>query len=163
MSTIDITKDLENATLTVTSVFEASPERVWQLWSDPRQLERWWGPSPYPATVVDHDLRPGGRVSYYMTSPEGDKHHGYWRVLDVTPPHRLVLEDGFADEDGQPDADLPTNTTIVTVEAIDDTGTRMTIEGVYSTSEAFEQVLGMGVTEGIRIAVSQIDAVLADG
>ncbi|MEX0868359.1 MAG: SRPBCC domain-containing protein, partial [Nitriliruptoraceae bacterium] len=113
--------------------------------------------------VVDHDLRPGGRVSYYMTSPEGDKHHGYWRVLDVTPPHRLVLEDGFADEDGQPDADLPTNTTIVTVEAIDDTGTRMTIEGVYSTSEALEQVLGMGVTEGIRIAVSQIDAVLADG
>ena len=45
MSAIDITTDLEAATLVVTSVFPAPPERIWRLWSDPRQLERWWGPS----------------------------------------------------------------------------------------------------------------------
>ena len=46
--------------------------RVWALWADPRKLERWWGPPTFPATVLEHDLRPGGKVSYYMTSPEGE-------------------------------------------------------------------------------------------
>ena len=47
----------------------ASPERVWQLWADPRQLERWWGPPTYPATFTQHDLAPGGHVEYHMTGP----------------------------------------------------------------------------------------------
>jgi uncharacterized protein YndB with AHSA1/START domain len=49
--------------------FDASPDRVWQLWADPRQLERWWGPADLPATVTAHDLRSGGRVDYHMTGP----------------------------------------------------------------------------------------------
>ncbi|WP_367618868.1 SRPBCC domain-containing protein [Brevibacterium sp.] len=51
--------------------FAAPPERVWEVYADPRQLEKVWGPPTYPATVVDHSLVPGGRVTYYMTSPEG--------------------------------------------------------------------------------------------
>ena len=153
MSTVDITKDIENATLVVTSVFPASPDRVWRLWADPRQLERWWGPDPYPATVVDHDLSPGGHVSYYMTSPEGEQFKGYWHVLEVEPPRRLVFEDGFADDAGEPNDDLPTNRAEVTVESIDDEHTRMTITSVYDTSADLEKVLEMGMEEGIRIAV----------
>lgn len=162
MTAVDITKDIENATLVVTSVFTASPERVWRLWDDPRQLERWWGPDPYPATVVDHDLRPGGHVSYYMTSPEGEQFKGYWRVLEVEPPRRLVFEDGFADDTGEPNDDLPTNRAEVTVEPVDDQRTRMTISSVYDTSADLEQVVEMGMEEGIRIAVEQIHALLDD-
>jgi uncharacterized protein YndB with AHSA1/START domain len=163
MSTVDITKDLENATLVVTSVFAASPERVWRLWADPRQLERWWGPDPYPATVVDHDLRPGGHVSYYMTGPEGEQPKGYWRVIAVEPPHRLVFEDGFADDAGEPNDDLPVSRAEVTIDMVDDAHTRMTIKSVYDTSADLEQVLAMGMEEGIRTAVGQIDALLAEG
>ncbi len=163
MSAVDITKDLENATLVVTSVFAASPDRVWRLWADPRQLERWWGPDPYPATVVDHDLRPGGRVSYYMTGPEGDQPKGYWRVLEVEPPRRLVFEDGFADDAGDPKDDLPVSRAEVTIERVDDVHTRMTIKSAYDTSAELEQVLAMGMEEGIRTAVGQIDALLAEG
>ena len=47
--------------MTITAEFDATVERSWQLWADPRQLERWWGPPTYPATVVEHDLVPGGR------------------------------------------------------------------------------------------------------
>jgi uncharacterized protein YndB with AHSA1/START domain len=163
MSAVDIIKDLENATLVVTSVFTASPDRVWRLWADPRQLERWWGPDPYPATVVDHDLRPGGHVSYFMTGPEGDQHKGYWRIVEVERPHRLVFEDGFADDAGEPDDDLPVSRAEVTIEAVDDTHTRMTIASVYDTSTELEQVLAMGMEEGIRAAVGQIGALLAEG
>ncbi len=163
MSAVDITKDLENGTLVVTSVFAASPDRVWRLWADPRQLERWWGPDPYPATVVDHELRAGGHVSYYMTGPEGDQHKGYWRVLEVEPPRRLVFEDGFADDAGEPDDDLPVSRAEVTIERVDEVHTRMTIKSVYDTAADLQQVLAMGMEEGIRTAVEQIHALLAEG
>jgi uncharacterized protein YndB with AHSA1/START domain len=96
-----IEKNPENRTMTITAEFTAPADRVWQVWDDPRQLERWWGPPTYPATVLDHDLSPGGTVNYLMTGPEGDKHRGWWRVLSVDPPHRLEFEDGFADDAGK--------------------------------------------------------------
>lgn len=163
MSTVDITKDLDNATLVVTSVFAASPERVWRLWADPRQLERWWGPDPYPATVVDHDLSPGGHVSYYMTGPDGDQHKGFWHVTGVAPPDRLAFEDGFADDTGEPDDELPVSRVEVTIERVDDLRTRMTITSVYDTPAELEHVLSMGMEQGIRVAFEQIHALLAEG
>ena len=83
--TVTVRKDPSSRTMTLEAEFEASPERVWQLWADPRQLERWWGPPTYPATVDAHDLRPGGRVEYHMTGPEGDQPRGYWEIDEVRP------------------------------------------------------------------------------
>ena len=103
--------------MTLDAEFDASPERVWQLWADPRQLERWWGPPTYPATFTKHDLAPGSRVEYHMTGPEGDQPRGYWDVLEADAPHRLVFRDGFANDDGTPNDDLPTNEVRVTIEA----------------------------------------------
>ena len=68
MTVTSVRKDPEALTMIVTAELDATVERSWQLWADPRQLERWWGPPTYPATVVDHDLTTGGRVTYYMTS-----------------------------------------------------------------------------------------------
>jgi uncharacterized protein YndB with AHSA1/START domain len=62
MTVTAVRKDADTLTMTLDPEFDASPERVWQLWADPRQLKRWWGPPTYPATVTSHDLRPGGRV-----------------------------------------------------------------------------------------------------
>lgn len=142
---VQITTDLEDATMVISTVFDASSERVWQPWADPHQLERWWGPEPFPATVVDHDLRPGGRVSYYMTGPNGEQPKGYWNVLEVQPPSRLLLEDGFADDGGEPDDDLPVSRTEVTIEAIDGSRTRMSITSTYDTTANLEAVIAMGV------------------
>jgi uncharacterized protein YndB with AHSA1/START domain len=163
VSTVDITKDLDAATLTVSTVLAAAPERVWYVWADPRQLERWWGPDPYPATVIEHDLRVGGHVSYVMTGPEGERYPGYWRVTEVAAPWRLAFEDGFADADGQPDEDLPVSRSVVTIEALDDLSTRMTIASEYDTAAELEQVLAMGMEQGIRTAFEQIHTLLAEG
>jgi uncharacterized protein YndB with AHSA1/START domain len=159
MPVTDVSKDLDALTLTVTAKFDAGAERVWELWSDPRQLERWWGPPSHPATFVDHDLEPGGRAAYYMTSPEGQKYHGWWRFEEVEPPTRLRFEDGFADDEGKPNADLPTTTATVT---ITESGgaTTMSIESRYASREGMEQVLEMGMEQGIVEALNQIDALL---
>ena len=107
MSITGIEKDPVARTMTVNASFDATIQRVWQLWADPRQLERWWGPPSYPATVTEHDLVPDGRVRYFMTGPEGDRHGGYWRVREVVAPHRLTFVDGFEDDEGAPNPDMP--------------------------------------------------------
>jgi len=155
-------KDPEALTMTLTAEFDALPQRVWQLWADPRQLERWWGPPTYPATFTKHDLAPGSRVEYHMTGPEGDQPHGYWDVLETDPPHRLVYRDGFANDDGTPNDALPLNEGRVTIEEIAGGRTRMSIESIFPSAEAMEQVLAMGMEEGLKQAVGQIDAILAE-
>jgi uncharacterized protein YndB with AHSA1/START domain len=85
MTVTAVRKDPQALSLTLDAEFDASPERVWQLWADPRQLERWWGPPTYPATITKHELRPGGRVEYHMTGPDGDQPHAYWDVDEVIP------------------------------------------------------------------------------
>lgn len=161
MTATAVHKDPESLTMTVTAEFEASPERVWQLWADPRQLERWWGPPTYPATVTAHDLRPGGRVEYHMTGPEGDQPGGYWDIVEVEQPNSILFEDGFADVDGSPNPDLPVITMKVKIDDIGGGRTRMSITNGFATVEAMEQVLTMGMEEGMTLAVGQIDDILA--
>lgn len=161
MTVTDVHTDLDTCTLVVTSHFATAVEQVWQVWADPRLLERWWGPPTYPATVVDHDLTPGGNVRYFMTGPEGDKHHGFWRVTAVDPPHALEFEDGFGDDAGRPNDAMPVSTTRVTFAADGAGGTVMTLTGTYASVEDLEKVLGMGMIEGITLALGQVDALLA--
>jgi len=162
MTVTAVRKDPEALTMTLDAEFDAAPDRVWQLWADPRQLERWWGPPSYPATVTAHDLRPGGRVEYHMTGPEGDQPRGYWELVEVDPPRRIVFRDGFAKEDGTPNDDLPRNDVNVTINPLGGGRTRMSIESVFPDLAAMEQLIGFGMEEGITQAVGQIDAILAE-
>lgn len=162
MTVTAVHKDPDALTMTLTAEFDASPERVWQLWADPRQLERWWGPPTYPATFTRHDLSPGSRVEYHMTGPGGDQPHGYWDVVEVDPPRSLVFQDGFAHEDGTPNDDFPRNEGRVSIEPIGAGRTRMSIQSRFPSAEALEQVLAMGMEEGLTQAVGQIDAILAE-
>ena len=161
MSVTSVEKDTEARTMTITASWDAPPERLWQLWADPRQLERWWGPPTYPATVEEHDLSPGGSVKYFMTGPEGDKARGWWRVVSVDAPHRLELEDGFADDAGEPNPDMPVTTINVAIESQDGGGSRMTVRTTFPSVEAMEQMVAMGMEEGMTEAMGQIDAILA--
>ena len=160
MTTTTVDHDIDTLSLTLTADFAAPPERVWQLWADPRQLERWWGPPTYPATVEAHDLTPGGQVTYFMTSPEGERYHGWWRIQSVDPHTSLEFADGFADQDGTPNPDMPVTTTRVQLVGHEG-GTRMEIHSTFETKEQMEQLLAMGMDEGLREAVGQIDALLA--
>ena len=163
MTVTNVTKDQEALSMTLTAEFEASPERIWQLWADPRQLERWWGPPTYPATVDTHDLRSGGRVGYHMTGPTGDQPRGYWDVIETDPPHSLVFRDGFANDDGTPNDAVPRNEARVTIEGIGGGSTRMSIQFQFSSAEAMEQMIALRMDEGLEEAVGQIDAILAEG
>lgn len=160
MPVTDVKTDTETRTLTLTAEFAAPVERVWQLYTDPRQLERVWGPPTYPATFVEHDLRPGGRSLYYMTSPEGEKFGGWWEITAIDAPNGFEFNDGFADEDLKPVESMPVSHNVYSFSATE-SGTKATYVSTYDTAEALQKVLDMGVIEGASLAINQIDAFLA--
>jgi uncharacterized protein YndB with AHSA1/START domain len=161
MTVVGTSKDAEALTLTFVAEFDASVERVWQVWEDPRQLERWWGPPTWPATFARHEFVVGGESRYYMTSPEGEKSRGWWRFVEIDPPNRLEFQNGFSGDDGEPIPGMEPIGGVVTLEGIDG-GTRMTTVNVFSNTEQLEQVLAMGMEEGMRSAMGQIDSILAN-
>ena len=160
MSVTSLDKDFDALTLTLIADFTAPVDRVWDLFADPRKLERWWGPPGFPATFGDHDLSPGGMVRYYMTSPEGERMHGYWQVLTAQPPTSLEFSDGFADDEGAPNAELPATITRIALNSAGD-GTRMELVSRFDSREQMNQLMEMGMDEGLRQSVSQMDDQLA--
>ncbi len=163
MSVTSVEKDLEALTMTVTAEYDVTAERAWQLWADPRQLERWWGPPTYPATVEQHELTPGGTVAYFMTSPEGEKYRGWWQVLEVEPPRHLLVKDGFADAEGNPNFDLPT--TVMRVGIDDRDGRRRPRDRSCRRSRRWRRWSSCSPwawRRASRRAMGQIDAILAE-
>jgi uncharacterized protein YndB with AHSA1/START domain len=160
MTVIDVRRDEEALTFTLVAEFDAPPARVWQVWEDPRQLERWWGPPMWPATFDRHEVRPGGRSAYYMTGPDGTKSHGWFEFTLVEAPQRLEFDDGFADQNGEPDTTMGSTHGVVTFEAVGDR-TRMTMLSRFTSLDQLQQMAKMGMEEGIRLSVGQIDGVLA--
>lgn len=160
MSITSLDKDYDNLALHVVMDFDAPVEQVWDLWADPRKLERWWGGPGYPSTVVEHDLTPGGRVVYFMTGPEGNRSHGYWSISAVDAPKSLELHDGFAHDDGTPNEEVPP--TFMTVRLAEhEGGTRVEMRSTFDSRAQMEQHVEMGLIDGIRHAATQMDAVLA--
>ena len=161
MSVTSVENDHEALTMTVSADLDATVERAWQLWADPRQFEQWWGPPGYPVTVIDHDLRAGGRVTFFMAGPEGERHDSLWEVVAADPPRHLELRDADVDEDGRPNDGNAMTAMIITIDERDGAGAVMAVCTHFDSLEGMEQVLAMGVEEGMRMVLAQIAAVLA--
>jgi uncharacterized protein YndB with AHSA1/START domain len=97
-----------------------------------------------------------------MTGPEGDQPRGYWDILEADAPRSLVFRDGFANDDGTPNVDLPGTESRVTIEEVGAGRTRMSIQSIFPSPEAMEQILAMGMEAGLTQAVGQIDSILAE-
>ena len=145
----------------VTAEYDAPVERCWQLWADPRQLERWWGPPTYPATFVEHDLTPGAFCTYFMTGPDGDQPHGWWRVAGGRPAALARGGGRLRRRARQRPATSRSRACGCALAERAGGGTRMTVTSTYASRRAMEQVLEMGMEEGIREAAGQIDGILA--
>ncbi len=161
MPITSVEKDPEALTMRVVADFPVPLHRLWDAYSDPRQLERFWGPPTYPATFARHDMYPGGRSAYAMTGPEGDVSRGYWEFLAVDAPNSFEVLDGFCLPDGTPNRDLPSMRMVFTFEATAE-GSRQTTTTYFGSLEELEQLTEMGMEEGMREAMGQMDAVLAD-
>jgi uncharacterized protein YndB with AHSA1/START domain len=158
MTLITSSSDVETLSMTLVAEFDAAPERVWDVWADPRKLERWYGPLPYPATFTRFEFEPGGQCRYTMTGPENYLHHGWWRIDALEAPRRIEFVNGLAGDDGEPVPGMDAIGGVVTFEPTA-TGTRMTVRCQFPDAEVMEQ-LAMGMQQGMSVAIDQIEAVL---
>ena len=156
MPLVSVTKDASELTLTVVGDYPVPQQRLWDAFADPRQLERFWGPPAFPATFTHHDFKVDGRAEYYLALPDGGRWSGSWKFTAVNPISSFEAHDG---EDNAEDENMPASMTF-NFEAIP-AGSRITIVTRFSSLEAMEQTTP-GMEEGLRAAMPQLDAVLAE-
>jgi uncharacterized protein YndB with AHSA1/START domain len=161
MTIRSITTDTEALTITVVADVPVAPRRLWDAYVDPRQLERFWGPPTWPATFMRHDVRPQGRSEYHMTGPDGEQSGGYWEFLEINAPYSFEVRDGFSHADGTPNNELPTVRTVFTFEE-STLGALLTATSHFNSAAEIDQLLEMGMLEGTRQAMEQMDAVVTD-
>lgn len=87
--------------LVITRVFDASPDVVFQAWTDPKQMEQWWGPHRYTNPVCELDVRPGGAWRIVMRAPDGVEYECGGVYSEVVKPERLVFSNNVYDREGR--------------------------------------------------------------
>lgn len=159
MPVTNVITDAESLTMTLTAEFAAPVERLWSLFTDPRQLERFWGPPGWPATFRTFDFRVGGLAEYQMTSPTGEISAGRWEFVKIDEPHSFEVLDQFTDADGSVFEDFPAMRLSYRFE-VNGENTRMINESNFASVEALEQAVEMGAVEGSTLSLNQLDRML---
>lgn len=161
MPVTNVVTDAATRTMTLTAEFDAPVERAWQLYADPRQLEKWWGGGPgAPITIVDHDLSAGGWLRAQLSAADGTKVHAYWRILAVDAPRSMEWEDGLLDDRGEPSSDFPPTSTRLQLAERDGGGTVMTIVVGFSSAAVMQFYLDMDIEAEMSRYVGRADALL---
>jgi uncharacterized protein YndB with AHSA1/START domain len=150
-----ITRDAETLTMTVVGDYPVAQQRLWRAFTDPRQLERFWGPPGHPVTCTHHDLRPGGRAEYVMTFPDGEKLGFSWVFGVIDPISSFEARDGDDDDENGPSSMTFTFATTAT-------GSRVTVVSRFSSLETLETTAAR-MEDGMRAALPQLDDVLTEG
>ncbi len=144
-----------DTTLVITRTLRAPPAIVFEAWTNPDYVRRWWAPLSRGVTLTecDADLRPGGEYRYVLTRGK-ERFAFYGKYLEITPPSRLVYTQIF---EPFPDAEAR-----ITVSFEADGGyTRLVSREVYPSKVALDGALHSGMEDGARETFQQLDELVA--
>jgi uncharacterized protein YndB with AHSA1/START domain len=151
--------DKQNNTLTIRREFAASPALVWDCYTKSELLDQWFSPKPLTTRTKSMDFREGGHWHYVMLEPNGA---AYWSRLDyltIRPVENYTALDGFCDEEGYLDPQLPRASWEVSVREFDDNSIVQTVVTYKSISD-LETVMQMGMEQGIMSTLEKLDELL---
>jgi len=100
-----MTTESNKRDLVVTRVFNAPVKQVWEAWSEPELVMRWWGPNGFTCPVARMDFREGGTSLVCMRAPKelsGQDHYNTWTYEKIVPLNRFEYILRFTDKDGNP-------------------------------------------------------------
>ena len=86
--------------LVMERVLDAPREKVWEAWTNPEEIKKWWGPKDFTAPSIQSDFREGGTYLWAMESPDGQVYWSTGTYREIVPLERIVVTDSFADENG---------------------------------------------------------------
>lgn len=147
--------------LTVNRTFKAPLNLVWRAWTEAEILDQWWAPKPWKSETSHMDFKVGGYRIYDMVGPEGERHGGRTDYLQITEHESFSGKDYFLNEDININTDLPI-AEFKNQFASGNNETVVTITTRYASEEQLQQVIQMGMKEGLRMAFENLDQVLAE-
>lgn len=145
--------------LKVERSFNAPMVLVWRTWTEPELLDQWWAPKPWRSETSYMDFKEGGYRFYAMVGPEGEKHLGRTDYLSIQAHQQFSGEDSFCDEEGNINPELPVAKFENQFEEINNQ-TLVTVITEYASEEHLQQVVQMGMKEGLTMAFENLDNVL---
>jgi len=156
MNETKVTKDKESRSLILERVFDNPREVVWGAWSNGDSVAQWWGPHGWETTNKQFDFKPGGVWHYGMKCVDENQKEWFGQVSwgkaifgEINAPDSFTWTDEFADEQGNSMPGMPVSH--VTMQFSDEDGkTKVTSTTKFDSDEAYEQVLSMGVEEGVK-------------
>ncbi|TDQ77037.1 SRPBCC family protein [Sphingobacterium yanglingense] len=154
--------DRNTSTITVTSTYHASIERVWAAWTESNILDQWWAPHPWKAVTKEMNFIPKGRWLYAMVSPEGQKVWSLLQYIDIVSHHYFTAEDAFCDENGVKSIDSPPSSKWHNAMVQTPSGTTVTNTIEFENVEAMDSLLEMGFREGFQMGLNNLEQYLSE-
>ena len=149
----------EGRALTIHREFAAGRQRVWDCHTKAELLDQWFAPKPLTTKTKHMDFRPGGFWYFAMVTPDGETYWSRYDYQTITPIDGYAALDGFTDESGAINPDMPRSKLNV---AFVDQGERTLVTTVvdYASAEDLQKVIAMGMKEGTTSTLERLDELL---
>ena len=134
--------------------FAAPPRRVFEAYSDPAQVARWWGQRSSTTTVEANDVRPGGAWRFVQRDPEGNAYEFFGEYLEVVPNEKIVYTFEFAGFPGH----VVTDTITLVPEG---SGTRLIATSRYASKEDLDGMISSGMEGGANESWDRLAELIA--
>jgi uncharacterized protein YndB with AHSA1/START domain len=141
--------------ITLTRDFNAPRQRVFDAWTRPEHVSRWWGQKDSMLTLCEIDLRLGGEWRYVEMAADGNEYPFCGEYLEVVPPERLVHTFVF---DVEPFSARPAIVTVLFEDL--DGRTRVIETTVFQTTEDRDEMLKAGMERGAAESMDRLEALL---
>lgn len=153
--TISIQKLTDKCQMVITHAYNATIETLWNAHTKTEYLEKWWAPEPYKAIVVSNNFVNGGRLHYYMLSPEGIKHYCIADFNDIVLLKSYTVMDAFCDENAVINEEMP-RTIWHNTFAEENSVTTVTNTLQFDSIEQLERLNELGFEDGYMMALNQL-------
>ncbi len=148
----------ETKTVSITKVFDAERNLVWDAYTKAELLDQWWAPKPWASRTKVMEFREGGRRFYAMVSPEGDERWSVQKYSSITPKTNFKLFNAFADADEN--LELPGSDWDLSFSEQD--GKTTVSISIYNESlERLERMIAFGFVEGTKMQLQNLEELLA--
>lgn len=155
----DFAINKEANTITIKREFAASRELVWDCYTRSELLDQWFAPKPFTTKTSSMDFSEGGHWHYVMIDPEGPEYWGRMDYITISPIDNYTALDGFCDAAGALTPGMPRSTWDVTFTGVSGRAFVQTVVS-YTSTEALEQVIAMGMQEGLTSTLERLDELL---
>src|SRR5215467_3366279 len=155
---MDFVFDKPTKTVTITKEFEAPRDLVWDAYTKPELLDQWWAPKPLTSRTKVMEFKEGGRRFYAMVMPDGEERWSVQRYTSITPKSNFKLFNAFSDENEN--LQLPGSDWDLSFSEQDGT-TTLSITIYNESLERMEKMIQLGFTEGFKMQMTNLDALLS--